>query len=83
MRRPILPLVIVATVFLAPVSMQAKPSWVKKAQDLGFKDIQNCQACHTAKPPAMGDLGKWLRSEETRRKASTIDLAWIKDYVKP
>lgn len=83
MRRPLLPLSIAATALLASTSMQAKPAWVKKAQDLGFTDIQNCQACHTAKPPALVDLGKWLVAEKTKRKASTIDLAWIKDYKKP
>lgn len=83
MRAPALSLAILATLFLTPLSMQAKPAWVKKAQDLGFKDIQNCQACHTAKPPALAELGTWLKAEKTKRKAAAIDLAWIADYKKP
>jgi hypothetical protein len=60
--------------------MQAKPAWVKKAQEMGFKEIQNCQACHTAKPPALAPMGQWLKDEKAKRKADQVDLAWIKDY---
>jgi mono/diheme cytochrome c family protein len=74
---------LLSVALLAPLSLQAKPAWVKKAQDLGFKDIQNCAACHTAKPPALADLGTWLVAEKAKRNASAIDLAWIKDYKKP
>lgn len=83
MRRSTLPFAIAVTVFLAPSSIQAKPAWVKKAQDLGFAEIKDCQACHAAKPPALNDLGNWLMAEKAKRKASAIDLAWIKDYKKP
>ena len=82
MRKSTFSFAILAIASLAPLSMQAKPAWVKKAQDLGFKDIQNCQSCHAAKPPALGELGKWLVAEKTKRKASQIDRAWIKDYKK-
>jgi mono/diheme cytochrome c family protein len=82
MRKSSCSLAIIAAALLSSVAMQAKPAWVKKAQDLGFKDIQNCQACHAAKPPALVDLGKWLVAEKTKRNAP-IDLAWIKDYKKP
>lgn len=83
MRKSTLTFAILATALLAPMSMQAKPAWTKKAQDLGFKDIQNCQACHTAKPPALVELGNWLVAEKTKRKAAAVDLAWIADYKKP
>lgn len=84
MRRSSLFLSAIATmVMLVPAPALAKPAWVKKAQDLGFKEIQNCQACHTAKLPELVGLGKWLVEEKTKRKASAIDLAWIKDYKKP
>jgi len=68
---------------VAAGSLQAKPAWVKKAQELGFKDVQNCAVCHTAKPPALVEMGKWLVEEKGKRKASSIDLAWLKDYKKP
>jgi mono/diheme cytochrome c family protein len=74
---------LLSVALLAPLALQAKPAWVKKAQELGFKDIQNCAACHTAKPPALVDLGTWLADEKTKRKATAIDLTWIKDYKKP
>jgi hypothetical protein len=80
MRRTLLPLAILAAFSL---SLQAKPAWVKKAQALGFNDIQNCQSCHAAKPPALGPLGQWLKDEKTKRNAKDIDLNWIKDYKKP
>lgn len=72
-----------AAVLLASGVLQAKTPWVKKAQELGFKDIQNCASCHTAKPPALAELGKWLVDEKAKRKAAAIDLAWLKDYKKP
>lgn len=62
-------------------SLQAKAPWVKKAQDLGFKDIQNCQACHS-KLPALNEMGQWLKDEKGKRKAAEVDLAWLKDYPK-
>jgi hypothetical protein len=83
MRKSSLPFVLLATALLVPATGQAKPAWVKKAQELGFKDVQNCQTCHTAKPPALVEMGKWLVDEKGKRKASAIDLAWLKDYKKP
>src|SRR5512145_3050684 len=75
--------VMVTATLVATGSLQAKPAWVKKAQELGFKDVQNCAICHTAKPPALVEMGKWLMDEKGKRKASSIDLAWLKDYKKP
>lgn len=83
MRKPVLPFVILATALLAPVSIQAKTPWVKKAQELGFKDIANCQSCHVAKMPGLNELGNWLVAEKTKRKASQVDLAWLSEYKKP
>ena len=83
MRKSTLSFALLATALLAPLSVQAKTPWVKKAQELGFKDIKNCQSCHTAKMPGLADLGNWLVAEKTKRKATEIDLAWLKDYKKP
>ena len=64
---------------------QAKLPWVKKAQGMGFAEIKNCQSCHTTATPKKGDpqlaeRGKWLMDEKNKRKASEVDLAWLKDY---
>lgn len=83
MRKLTLSIAILAAAILVPVSMQAKTPWVKKSQELGFKDITNCQACHTAKMPGLNDLGNWLVAEKAKRKADQVDLAWMKDYKKP
>ena len=83
MRTSSLSFAILAAALLVPMSMQAKTPWVKKAQELGFKDITNCQACHSAKMPGLNDLGNWMVAEKTKRKADQIDLAWLKDYKKP
>jgi hypothetical protein len=82
MRIQIIPFATAAALVLASAGLQAKPSWPKKAQELGFTDIKDCSACHT-KAPALGDLGKWLMAEKAKRKASAVDLHWISDYKKP
>ncbi len=67
---------------LSGVTLQAKAPWVKQAQDLGFKDIKNCQACHSAQLPGLNELGDWLVAEQSRRKAQKIDLMWLSEYPK-
>jgi mono/diheme cytochrome c family protein len=82
MRKATLAFAVMTLTTLAPVSLHAKAPWVKKAQELGFKDIQNCQSCHLAKMPGLNDLGKWLADEKTKKNAPAVDLAWLKDYKK-
>ena len=59
----------------------------KKAKELGFKSVTNCQSCHVEKLPKKGavtqnDRGKWLVAEKDKRKATKeVDAAWLKDYV--
>lgn len=58
----------------------------KKAKELGFTSITNCQSCHVEKLPKKGavthnDLGKWMLGEKEKRKAKEVDAAWLKDYV--
>ena len=59
----------------------------KKAKELGFKSVVNCQSCHVEKLPKKGavthnDMGKWLIEEKAKRKATKeVDPAWLKDYV--
>ena len=59
----------------------------KKAKELGFTSITNCQSCHVEKLPKKGavtynERGKWLVEEKEKRKATKeVDPAWLKDYV--
>jgi hypothetical protein len=56
----------------------------KKAKELGFA-AENCMYCHGEKLPkkdavTYNDRGKWLLAEKGKRKASEVDVAWLKDY---
>ena len=59
----------------------------KKAKELGFTSVTNCQSCHVEKLPKKGavthnERGKWLLEEKAKRKATKeVDPAWLKDYV--
>ena len=65
----------------------AEPLWVKNAKDLGYP-AQNCLYCHSTKlpkketytPGELNDRGRWLVQERERRRASQVDLSWLKDY---
>jgi hypothetical protein len=70
---------------LASTPLEAKLPFVKKAQALGFKEIENCASCHTTKMPKKDDAGlnergKFLADEKTKHKAEEVDLNWLKDY---
>ncbi len=59
----------------------------KKAKEAGF-EATNCLYCHTEKLPkkgaaAMNERGTWLKTEKDKRKASEVDVTWLKDYVEP
>ena len=65
----------------------AKAPWVKKAQELGHKElVTNCASCHKAKLPAAKDstlndtLGAWLDKKKKSAGAKEIDFKWLKDY---
>jgi hypothetical protein len=56
----------------------------KQAKAAGIA-ADNCMYCHTEKMPkkenvALGDRGKWLQAEKTKRNAKEVDGAWLKDY---
>ena len=59
----------------------------KKAKELGYTAVTNCQSCHVDKLPKkdaakLNDRGKWLVDEKAKRKATKeVDAAWLKDYV--
>lgn len=70
---------------IAGLPVQAKLPFVKKAQELGFADVKNCQSCHVDKMPKKGASegnarGKFLLATKVAKKATEVDLAWLKDY---
>lgn len=81
-RKPLL--FLAALAILAALPLDAKLPWVKKAQGMGFKEIENCLSCHVDKTPkkggALNERGKWLMAQKDKHKAAEVDLAWLKDY---
>lgn len=87
MRRIPVLLLAAAAVLALGTPASAKMPFVKKAQALGFKNIENCASCHVDKMPKaaakgepFNDLGKFLLAQKAKNKATEIDLNWIKDY---
>ena len=57
----------------------------KKAKETGFP-ATNCMYCHNEKVPKKGavthnERGKFLLAEKDKRKATEIDVNWLKSYV--
>ncbi len=78
-------LLLAAAAFICALPVSAKMPWVKEAQKLGFKNVENCKSCHTgAKPDAksLTDMGKFLMDQKAKHKADKVDLNWLKDYKK-
>ena len=80
----------VAVAAVLSVPAQAKPAYVKKAQDMGHKDlVVNCQSCHKAKLPTKKDhayndaLGAFLEKKMTETKAKEMDFKWLKEFKPP
>ena len=60
----------------------------KKAKELGYTAVTNCQSCHVDKLPKKGaskanERGQWLIDQKEKRKVKEIDVAWLKEYVEP
>lgn len=83
MKQPVIVAAIAAAaVLVSGATVYAKAADVKKAQDLGFKEIKSCAACH-ASPKGGKELnarGQFLVNKKAENKASAIDLNWLKDY---
>ncbi len=76
-------ILVTASALLLAIPAQAKPTFVKKAQDAGFPEVKNCTACHVGTPKKGGELterGKFLEKTKTEKKAAEVDLAWLKNY---
>jgi hypothetical protein len=74
---------IAAAAVLLAIPAQAKMPFVKKAQELGFKEVTSCKACHVGVPKKDGEMterGKFLKARKAEKKATEVDLAWLKDY---
>lgn len=89
MRRNILFILAAAAALTVGSTAQAKPAFVKKAKEMGFDYIQNCQSCHVDKLPKkdakgepFSEIGKFLMDEKGKHKAEEIDLNWLKGYKK-
>jgi len=83
MRRSSLLALTAAAMLAVAIPSQAKPAFVKKAQDLGFKDVVNCASCHQGAPKKTGPFtarGQFLVDQKAAKKAADIDLAWLKDF---
>jgi hypothetical protein len=71
---------------LAAGPASASMTMVKKAKELGITSVQNCQSCHVDKLPKkdahkVNERGQWLLDQKAKRKATEIDVAWLKEYV--
>ncbi len=74
---------IAAAAVILTLPAQAKPTFVKKAQDAGFPEVKNCMACHVGTPKKGGDMterGKFLIKMKAEKKAAEVDPAWLKGY---
>jgi hypothetical protein len=72
-----------AAAVLLALPASAKMPFVKKAQELGFKEVTSCKACHAGMPKKDGEMterGKFLKATKAEKKAAEVDLAWLKDY---
>lgn len=78
-------ILLAAAAFICALPASAKMPWVKEAQKLGFKNVENCKSCHTgAKNDSknLTDMGKYLMDTKAKKKADQVDLNWLKDYKK-
>lgn len=57
------------------------PQYQVKAKQLGYP-AQNCAYCHAAARGGQGwnERGRWLVEQKGKRKATQVDVAWLKDY---
>jgi len=62
-------------------STDSKAKMTKKAREVGLSSL-NCIQCHGEKlPDKLNARGTWLVSEQERRGAKKVDMAWLEDYV--
>jgi mono/diheme cytochrome c family protein len=73
----------VAALFLTATTRTANtyPLFVNRAKQLGYP-AQNCTYCHTQARGGIGhnERGRWLIAEKGRRRANSVDVAWLSNY---
>jgi len=67
-----------------PARVEAKATWVKKAQAID-PAIQDCLACHTSKKgrELNSTRGQFLGDRKKELGVKDVDLEWLKDYKEP
>jgi hypothetical protein len=74
-------------IFSFAASVEAKATWVKKAQ-AEDPAVKSCLACHTSVKVTPKDLqlnarGQFLVDKKKETGAKETDLAWLKEYKEP
>jgi hypothetical protein len=72
-----------AAALLLSIPVQAKPAFLAKAKELGIAEVKDCKACHAGTPKKGGDMterGKFLIKTKADKKATEVDVAWLKGY---
>ena len=74
----------VATIALAVAGASttyAKPGFLTAAKRLGFP-AQDCAYCHTKASGGSGwnARGQWLRTQKRERRASAVNVEWLREY---
>ncbi len=77
--------VVIAAAAILVLPAQAKAPFLAKAKELKFTEITSCQSCHVDKMPKKGasegnERGKFLMATKAAKKATEVDLNWLKDY---
>lgn len=59
----------------------AHPPFLKQTKDLGF-EAKDCTYCHEKSAGGKGwnKRGLWLKDQKKERKASQVDVRWLKSY---
>lgn len=73
-------ILLAAAALAVAIPSQAKPAFVKGANDARVK---NCASCHVGAPKKGGEMtamGKWLEEQKAAKKAKDVDPTWVKDY---
>lgn len=77
----ILIVVILGIAFTSNNKTFAYPPFLKQTKDLGF-EAKDCTYCHdkTAGGKGWNKRGLWLKDQKKGRKASQVDVRWLKSY---
>jgi len=73
-----------AAAAVVPARVEAKATWVKKAQAID-PTIQDCLACHTSKKgrELNATRGQFLGDRKKELGVKDVDLEWLRDYKEP